>query len=256
MDVTFIEKSQSTYPWGSRYDPQRLEELEARVRLDAAGGLAVHDVATHLLTLKLYQLYPDRAKDDIKGIILAKSLMVLPSEATTCCRFLLKPLDTRTTEQTTEQSELVRKLVELADLLETGQFHQFWRLRSQEAAHGTPLGQLLVSIVDFDLGVRNFICSIVEMAFQKIRKAELAKLLNSTDVPSEWKVVNQDDGDDIVLVKPVPRDMLRSQSIGAERSVPTERLMLMFSRLARETERPRARRRHQHAPRKNADQRS
>jgi hypothetical protein len=255
MDSAALANLQTAEYWGSRYELQRLEELETRVLSDAAGGLAEHNPAAHLLTLKLYQIYPDRAKDHIKGVILAKALMALPSEVFTCCRFLLRPLFAKTGDTRIEQPDLVRKLLDLGEQLETGRFLQFWRIRRHETSEQTPLGQLLETVVDFDEGVRQFMISIMELAFQKVSARELSRLLNSSDIPNGWKMETGEHQDGVVIVRTNERELTRPKVYGSEQHISLERLIPVFARLGRETQRTRTRRRRILTPRRALESR-
>lgn len=255
MKSNETEKYQDPDHWGNHYALPRLQELEARVLADAASGINSHDVAAHLSTLKLYQIYPDHEKCHIKGVILAKALMALPSEVFTCCRFLLCSLLEQTQEPREEQPELIQKLLELGEQLETGRFPQFWRLRLREGAEQTPLGQLLETVVDFDKGIRQFMVSVIELAFQKISMRSLSSLLNTSEIPRGWELLKREGQDGIVLVHPNEQELMRMKTAIAEQLFPIERLIPIFARFGRETQRSRTRRRRPIPQRRGMDQR-
>ena len=115
--------------------------------------------------LKLYQVYPDLAKDGILVQVLAKSLMALPDTDFALCLHLL-PVRAMVLPA-------VSLLVDLEAKLQAARFQDFWTTANEEDAVA-----LLTPIRGFNTAIRKFIVASLSRAFRTITSEDLQRSLN------------------------------------------------------------------------------
>lgn len=98
--------------------------------------------------------------------ILLKALTNLPHTDFVLCKCLLLPSQTK--------DNTVRDIIFLADILEKCDFELFW------ASIGTRMS-LFSEITGFLDSIRKFVCHVVGITFQTIRKDYLARLLGNIE---------------------------------------------------------------------------
>lgn len=156
-----------------RYDPVILPRLEEFVDYQVSTGLC--DTDTNLAVLKLYQFYPMRYNASIVAKILIKALMTLPSTDFLCALYLIP--------ERLQVDEPIPIITQLALLLESGQFKEFWEASGSCA-------DLLASVPDSVAAVRSFMVSVIARTYKTIDKPVLAELLD-VDGPKLDEVIKQ-----------------------------------------------------------------
>eukprot|EP01098_Paradermamoeba_levis_P011027 TRINITY_DN4675_c0_g1_i2.p1 TRINITY_DN4675_c0_g1~~TRINITY_DN4675_c0_g1_i2.p1 ORF type:complete len:214 (+),score=75.17 TRINITY_DN4675_c0_g1_i2:117-758(+) len=145
----------------SRYNVEALPELEAYLQkqLDEQS----YFLEANLAILKLYQFNPDKVKPQVIAKILLKSLMHLPNSDYMFALCLIS--------EKLHSSETIAPVIALAQHLEACRFKEFWSdaLKQKE---------LLNSVSGFRTAVRNFIISVLNMSYQRIKEEYLIEQLN------------------------------------------------------------------------------
>lgn len=109
-----------------RYNPENLTRLELYVEEQAEENH--YDLEANLAILKLYQFNPHCFRPDVVVNILLKALTNLPHTDFVICKCLMDM-------QLAEESESIKEMIALHNLLETCHFKEFWVRLS---ASGTP----------------------------------------------------------------------------------------------------------------------
>ena len=140
-----------------------------------------YDLEANLTILRLYQFRmntefgeEESDKDAIKKVIikiLLKALTALPNTDFILCKSLIHPslLD----EETNNDDEL-KHVLNLHQLLETCNFEEFWTILRTEPA-------VYLNITGFEDSIRKFICYVVKITYQTMRKDLLGKILGGLD---------------------------------------------------------------------------
>lgn len=144
-----------------RYDPSILPRLEEFVNYQVAHGFCDPDI--NLAVLKLYQFYPDKYNASTVSKILIKALMNLPSTDFLCSLYLIP--------ERRQVDEPIPVISQLAGLLETGRFKDFW------AASGA-CADLLASVPGSLNAVRDFMMEVVGRTYKTINVSTLGETLN------------------------------------------------------------------------------
>lgn len=147
-----------------RYNPENLRVLEPYVMQQVAQN--THDLSANLAVLKLYQFNPALVKVDIICQILLKSLTSLPGPSFSLCECLI--------DQHLHEDPQIGRLIFLHHLLETCQFQLFW-----QEINATP--ELIEGVAGFEDAIRQFICSIVSITYQRVRTDLLLSFLGDVD---------------------------------------------------------------------------
>eukprot|EP00170_Pyropia_yezoensis_P002562 contig_10752_g2566 len=155
-----IEEEVTTLLQSRRYDPEILPTLEAYVEHQVATG--TNDAMANLATLKLYQFYPATYRTAVVSKILIKAIMALPSTDFLCATYLIPAA--------TAEDEPIPALAQLASMLETGRFEEFW------PATGA-VRQLLDGVPGFDEAVRSFMLVVIGRTYKRVERTVLARLL-------------------------------------------------------------------------------
>jgi translation initiation factor 3 subunit K len=168
-----------------RYNPENLEILERYVYAQAAEN--TYDLEANLAVLKLYQFNPTYFQLQVVSMILLKALTNLPHTDYTMCKCLVDVVHF--------EDEPLKRIDVMADILEMCQFQMFWK---------QDVGDLTMGITDFDDSVRKFICHVVGITYQQIRKSELRELLGNISEANanHWIARNgwKDQGDGYVYI--------------------------------------------------------
>ncbi|XP_011439558.1 eukaryotic translation initiation factor 3 subunit K-like [Crassostrea angulata] len=171
-----------------RYNPENLGTLEKYIHMQAQEG--TYDLEANLAVLKLYQFNPMHYQTTVACQILLKALTNMPHTDFTLCKCLIDAV--RHDEEPTAQ------VMNLAHLLETCQFREFWG-----ALRTNP--DLTANIRGFDDSIRKFVCHVIAATYQTIPSDLLKELLG--DIPEDqvqqwinkygWKL--QEDGNVFIV---------------------------------------------------------
>ncbi|XP_060575281.1 eukaryotic translation initiation factor 3 subunit K-like [Ruditapes philippinarum] len=143
-----------------RYNPENLGTLERYVDMQIREN--TYDLEANLGVLKLYQFNPGYYQTNVTAQILMKALTNLPHTDFTLCKCLID-----TVRQTEEP---VKTVMNLADLLETCRFQEFWELIQKEP-------DVTMGVKGFEDSVRKFVCHVVGATYQTIPVLHLTELL-------------------------------------------------------------------------------
>ncbi|XP_067623643.1 eukaryotic translation initiation factor 3 subunit K [Eurosta solidaginis] len=147
-----------------RYNPDHLKTLEAYVEDQAKSN--TYDLEANLAVLKLYQFNPHMLNFDITYTILLKCLTNLPHTDFVMAKCLLLPQQMK--------DENVQTIIDLADILERTDFTLFW-------ARAEVNRSMFRHISGFHDSIRKFVCHVVGITFQTIRKDLLKDLLGGIE---------------------------------------------------------------------------
>ncbi|XP_044527093.1 eukaryotic translation initiation factor 3 subunit K isoform X2 [Gracilinanus agilis] len=99
-----------------RYNPENLATLERYVETQAKEN--AYDLEANLAVLKLYQFNPAFFQTTVTAQILLKALTNLPHTDFTLCKCMI--------DQAHQETQPIRQILYLGDLLETCHFQAFW----------------------------------------------------------------------------------------------------------------------------------
>lgn len=179
-DVSDIENEVIGLLQTRRYDPTILPKLEEYVDYQVAEQHC--DADTNMAVLKLYQFYPEKYNASTVAKILIKALMTLPASDFLCALYLVP--------ERKQVDEPIPVITQLASLLETGCFKEFWE------ASGS-CSDLLASVPGSTAAVRAYMTSVIARTYKtidaevlqellQIDKSELRDILSS----NEWIMSN------------------------------------------------------------------
>jgi hypothetical protein len=137
-----------------------IEPLEAFVREQEDES---YDKDANLLLLKLYTLFPEKRDNEVIGIILAKSIMQLPSNDLQLCSYLIS--------DAVQTQEPVSSMLQIADRLKMAQFCRFWAEAEKQNA-------FLSKVPGFYDKVRTYMVSSLLQTYESIEKESLQRFLN------------------------------------------------------------------------------
>merc|ERR1712050_18969 len=143
-----------------RYNPANLNTLECYVDLQCRDN--TYDLEANLAVLKLYQFNPAQFQANVVAQILLKALTNRPHTDFTLCKCLID-------SQRLTEDPLVR-IVELSDQLEACLFREFWIGITDDP-------ELIEGITGFEENIRKFVCHVVNITFQTIKKEYLKEIL-------------------------------------------------------------------------------
>jgi len=135
-----------------RYDPTILPQLEAYVGAQCKDGS--YDLDCNLAVLKLYQFHPKLMDITVTGKIILKALTNLPESDFLLCTYLIP--------EAIQESELISSISNLASLLETCKFREFW-----PALH-LVRDEVLALVPGFDESIRMFILETMAITYQAV----------------------------------------------------------------------------------------
>jgi len=172
-----------------RYNPENLSKLELYVQMQCQEN--VYDLEANLAVLKLYQFNPMFFQMPVASQILLKALTNLPHTDFTLCKCLID------VSRFQDETDPLSRIMILADMLETCQFQLFWE-------HLIDISDLTAIITGFEDSVRKFICYVIGITYQIIKKTTLKELLgNLTEAQTNtWVAKNgwKDQGDGFVYI--------------------------------------------------------
>jgi len=172
-----------------RYNPENLQKLEGYVAMQCKEN--VYDLEANLAVLKLYQFNPTFFKINVTSQIVLKALTNLPHTDFTLCKCLIDA------SRFQEDGDPLCRIIVLTTMLETCQFQQFWE-------HLIDISDLTMAINGFEESIRKYICYVVGITYQVIRKTTLKELLGDiTDAQTNMWVAKsgwKDQGDGYVYV--------------------------------------------------------
>lgn len=119
-----------------------------------------YDVEANMTVLKLFAMHPTIKDFDVMRKVLLKCLMAFPSTDFQQCTFLIPEAD---------QPE-IKQIMELATLLETAKFKQFWK-----AAEELPL---MKQTKGWEATVRDVVATCVSTTYRGIQTSTLAEFFN------------------------------------------------------------------------------
>lgn len=143
-----------------KYNPENVSILEKYAEQQVRDGF--YNFQANLAVLKLYQFNPQLFKMPIATAILLKALTNLPSTDFQLCRALI--------QETEQQEEPLSKVIELANLLETCSFREFWDVLSVDR-------DMINPAADFDEAIRRYVCHVVSITYQKVSIEHLSMVL-------------------------------------------------------------------------------
>lgn len=154
-----------------RLNPEKLEFYIDYLKFQAEHGF--YDGDANLNILKLYQFTPDlitRSSIDIVHLVLVKALMRLPGSDYVFCRAQLS--------QDMIDDSLTKKIDDVATLLETCQFPEFWKVIQEE--------KIFTEMNGFVNAVRKFVCHVVQLTYKHVEEDFLLKMLGPSLDESEF----------------------------------------------------------------------
>lgn len=143
-----------------RYNPEAVGPLETYLSQQCEGRFC--DGNANRVLLKLYQLNPDRIKDEIITNILVKAMTAFPSPQFNLALHLLAP---SSLAPGTELSEAVTKLRALNAHLQGASFSRFWATLDSDDLYA----DLTTDIEGFEDTIRVHIAQIVSEAFREVQ---------------------------------------------------------------------------------------
>jgi len=151
-----------------RYNPEAVGTLEAYLQEQCEHRFC--DCNANRTLLKLYQLNPDRIKDEVITPLLVKAMTQFPSSQFALALHLINP---STTTASGVLHETVAKLRALNSLLEGAQYARFWATLDSDDVYA----DLVVDIAGFEELVRHRIALLVSQAFREVPLAILEQWL-------------------------------------------------------------------------------
>mmetsp|Transcript_19553 Transcript_19553/g.32061 ORF Transcript_19553/g.32061 Transcript_19553/m.32061 type:complete len:214 (-) Transcript_19553:176-817(-) len=148
----------------SRYMPEAVQILEDYVQQQCQQ--CTYDFEPNLAIIKLYQFFPEKVNRSILAKVLVKALMNLPATDFLLCMYLIP--------ERMQAEEPVNSISNLANLLETCRFAQFW----EEAKAAD---DFLGTIPGFEAAIRSFILGVLSVTFQRIQLAHFKNYLKLED---------------------------------------------------------------------------
>ncbi|KAF7544046.1 hypothetical protein G7Z17_g10253 [Cylindrodendrum hubeiense] len=150
-----------------RYNPEAVSPLEAYLQEQCEQKYT--DCNANRTLLKLYQLNPDRIKDEVVTNILVKAMAEFPSSQFSLALHLINP----SAASNGELHEAVGKLRALNGQLEGAQYAGFWA-----DIDGDDLcADLIADIVGFEDVVRHRIALLVSQSFRELQLTHLESWL-------------------------------------------------------------------------------
>ncbi|KAK0624920.1 armadillo-type protein [Bombardia bombarda] len=157
-----------------RYNPEAASTLESYLQQQCEEKFC--DCNANRALLKLYQLNPDRIKDEAVTNILVKAMTQFPSPQFDLCMHLLAPSHSNPAPaSTSELAEAVAKLRVLNTQLEGAQYGRFWATLS--ADDDDIYADLTTDIAGFEDMIRVRIAQLISQAYREIDVAVLENWL-------------------------------------------------------------------------------
>ncbi|KAK4039183.1 COP9 signalosome [Parachaetomium inaequale] len=151
-----------------RYNPQAAEVLEAYLQQQCEDKFC--DSNANRALLKLYQLNPDRIKDEVITNILVKAMTQFPSPQFDLALHLLSPSHSNPgPNSASDLSEAVSKLRALNLQLERAEYARFWATLDSDDIYA----DLTTDIAGFDEMIRVRIAQLLSQAYREVQTSVL-----------------------------------------------------------------------------------
>ncbi|SPQ24435.1 d0d8c3f6-aed1-4fc2-a922-39946136d337 [Thermothielavioides terrestris] len=151
-----------------RYNPQAADVLEAYLQQQCEEKFC--DCNANRALLKLYQLNPDRIKDEVITNILVKAMTQFPSPQFDLALHLLSPSHSNPgPNSSSDLAEAVSKLRVLNAQLEGAQYARFWATLDSDDIYA----DLTTDIAGFEEMIRLRIAQLVSQAFREVQTSVL-----------------------------------------------------------------------------------
>ncbi|EDO29829.1 predicted protein, partial [Nematostella vectensis] len=121
-----------------------------------------YDLDANLAVLKLYQFNPAYSQTSVISQILLKALMNLPNADFIMCRCVI--------DDAIQQDLTIKKVILLAERLETCAFTSAWQFIKEEAS-------LVDGVTGFHDAIRNYITYVIGVTYQTIEESLASELL-------------------------------------------------------------------------------
>ncbi|EEY16967.1 hypothetical protein D7B24_000882 [Verticillium nonalfalfae] len=205
-----------------RYNPEAVGTLEGYLTEQCEQKYT--DCNANRTLLKLYQLNPDRTKDEVVTNILVKAMTQFPSSQFSLAMHIIHP----TAAAQGELAEAIGKLRSLNNWLEGAEYARFWN-----AVDGDDLvADLIADIAGFEDIIRQNVAVLLSQAYRQVSLSQLEAWLGlEGDAASKyvsevcgWKVENGE-----VIIPSNPENEAKKAEIREDVGID------MFSRVIRRT---------------------
>ncbi|KAM5352039.1 hypothetical protein ACJ41O_004762 [Fusarium nematophilum] len=149
-----------------RYNPEAVGTLESYLQDQCEQKFT--DCNANRTLLKLYQLNPDRIKDEVVTNILVKTMTQFPSPQFSLALHLINP----SCAVTGDLGEAITKLRSLNSQLEGAQYAHFWAELDDDM-----VADLIADIAGFEDLIRHTIALLVSQAFREVKLSHLESWL-------------------------------------------------------------------------------
>ncbi|KAI1339752.1 eukaryotic translation initiation factor 3 subunit K [Xylariaceae sp. FL0016] len=153
-----------------RYNPEAVGNLEDYLRHQCENRYT--DSNANRTLLKLYQLNPDRVKDEVITNILVKALTCFPSPQFSLAMHLIPP-HILAPNSRAELPEAIAKLRELNNQLQGAQYARFWGTLDSDDLYA----DLTTDIEGFEELIRIRIATLVSHAYREVEMGVLEQWL-------------------------------------------------------------------------------
>merc|ERR1719390_76928 len=182
-------KVEEAFTVDKRYERGSLDVFKAYVDTQLQDGES--DLEINLATLKLMLFYPELMDVAVIRKVLILSVSAYPANEFSLCMFQIPERLHKTDE--------LRKVVELAQLLEMTKFNQFW----QEAEKSSELD----ACKNWRGKIRDFIAEVVSLTYQSIDMSDFAELTNLKGKEADARKLVQSkglilEGDKVIIQQP------------------------------------------------------
>lgn len=145
-----------------RYNPEAVGTLEDYLRQQCEERFV--DCNANRTLLKLYQLNPDRIKDEVITNVLVKTLTCFPSPQFALAMHLIPPSILAPANARAELPEAISKLRELDGQLQGAQYARFWATLDSDDLYA----DLTADVSGFEETVRVRIATLVGHAYREV----------------------------------------------------------------------------------------
>ncbi|UPK90104.1 hypothetical protein LCI18_001039 [Fusarium solani-melongenae] len=163
-----------------RYNPEAVGALETYLQDQCEQKFT--DCNANRTLLKLYQLNPDRIKDEVITNILVKTMTQFPSSQFSLALHLINP----SSIVTGDLGEAITKLRSLNGELEGAQYARFWANLDDDM-----VADLIADIPDFEDLIRHRIAHLVSQAFRELKLSHLESWLGLDNEEATKKFVTE-----------------------------------------------------------------
>lgn len=160
----------------NRYLPESVSVLTKYLDHQLAAG--EYDLEANLAILKLMLIHPETSDAAVIRKVLIKTLTHAPAGDFSLCMFQIP--------ERLHKSDELKRIIDLANLLEMAKFHQFWREADTIPDLDTNKG--------WREAIREFIVEVVTLTYQSIELKDFAELLNLKGKEAEAKKIVQQQG--------------------------------------------------------------